>query len=404
MHFLLKTDDRESSKDAVVDVSASDPSYHVCPFASTFVGTIPSPCKTDNCGITVADDSLTKQACVTAIAPRSSAAKLNRNLKDTLRKLRGAFVTHVNGSPVCNTTQVKDATAKAPVKGGEMQLKFGLEAKLISNRLRRAFDECNLLIPPSKTPTPARINPKDESMVPDDDGSACFPIGAKIYKLFGKQECMGKVTTYDAVHRLCEVVHTDGDEEELWHAEIQSHLQPSESYEQRKKHHINRIIAKLAPTELNEDVRSLSFDMDTIRAVASVRCGDAITHQDASDEEIKPWLHTVGSDSTTPEEQAIGRFARRKLKKLANWDEWKAGFTINSINSTSKECLANLSTLRSLNLMLSSHIHNGHALSREMTLEGSDCVVMEVKELLQGFMSLPLLGHHVWKCQFKDCS
>ena len=37
------------------------------------------------------------------------------------------------------------------------------------------------------------------------------------------------------------------------------------------------------------------------------------------------WINTIGSDSTTPEEQALGRFTRRKLKKLANWDDWKAG-------------------------------------------------------------------------------
>ena len=124
---------------------------------------------------------------------------------------------------------------------------------------------------------------------------------------------------------MYKVVYTDGDAEELWHAEIQSHLKPSKSYKQRKKHHLNRIITKLAPTELDEDVHSLTFDMDTIRAIASIRYGDAITHQDASDEEINLWINTIGSDSTTPEEQALGRFTRRKLKKLANWNDWKAG-------------------------------------------------------------------------------
>ena len=108
-------------------------SFHVCPFATAFVGTVPLPCKTDNCGMTTVDDSLTKRACVTAVAPRSSAGKLNKNLKATMRKLQGAFITHVNGSPVCNTTQVKDAVAAALMKGGEIQLKFGLEAKLTFN-------------------------------------------------------------------------------------------------------------------------------------------------------------------------------------------------------------------------------------------------------------------------------
>ena len=121
----------------------------------------------------------------------------------------------MNGSPVCNTTQVKDAVAAALMKGGEIQLKFGLEAKLTSNRPRRAFDECNLLIPPSKSSDSNKTKPKDASMRPDDDGSTRFPTDTKIHKLFGKQECEGTITHCDAVHKLHEVVHTDGDEEEL---------------------------------------------------------------------------------------------------------------------------------------------------------------------------------------------
>ena len=115
--------------------------FYVYPFGSTFVGTIPVPCSNDNCGISFADDSLTKRAYVTAIAPKSSAAKLNRTIRDTLRKLRGSFITHINDSPVFNSSQVKSALSKAQEKGGKIKLKFGLEPKLTTNKLRKAFDE-----------------------------------------------------------------------------------------------------------------------------------------------------------------------------------------------------------------------------------------------------------------------
>ena len=103
----------------------------------------------------------------------------------------------------------------------------------------------------------------------------------------------------------------------MWHAEVQAHLKPTKSAKHRKRKKINLTAAKLAPTELDEDVHTLSFDMDTIRAIASIRFGDAITHQDTSDEEIRLWINTLGSDSITPEEQALGRLTRRKLKSLS---------------------------------------------------------------------------------------
>jgi hypothetical protein len=34
---------------------------------------------------------------------------------------------------------------------------------------------------------------------------------------------------------------------------------------------------------------------------------------------------TLNSDSITAEEQALGHFTRRKLKKLTTWNEWEAG-------------------------------------------------------------------------------
>ena len=36
-------------------------------------------------------------------------------------------------------------------------------------------------------------------------------------------------------------------------------------------------------------------------------------------------IQTLGLDSATPEEQALGRFTCRKLKSLSNWSVWKKG-------------------------------------------------------------------------------
>ena len=42
-------------------------------------------------------------------------------------------------------------------------------------------------------------------------------------------------------------------------------------------------------------------------------------------EMIKVCINTLNSDFMTPEEQALGYFTRKKLKRLSTWDEWLAG-------------------------------------------------------------------------------
>jgi hypothetical protein len=44
-----------------------------------------------------------------------------------------------------------------------------------------------------------------------------------------------------------------------------------------------------------------------------------------SEEAIKIAINTLNSASITAEEQALGHFTRRKLKKLTTWNEWEAG-------------------------------------------------------------------------------
>ena len=40
---------------------------------------------------------------------------------------------------------------------------------------------------------------------------------------------------------------------------------------------------------------------------------------------IKLVINSLGSDAITPEEQALGYYTRKKLKKLSTWDQWLAG-------------------------------------------------------------------------------
>ena len=83
---------------------------------------------------------------------------------------------------------------------------------------------------------------------------------------------------------------------------------------------------KYAPTEADSDKHVPTLSVEDIRAIASIRFTDRDMSEDAIPSEmIKVCINTLNSDFMTPEEQALGYFTRKKLKRLSTWDEWLAG-------------------------------------------------------------------------------
>ena len=206
-----------------------------------------------------------------------------------------------------------------------MKIKFALKPKLTVNKLSEAFDECNLLIPPSLTKKSNLDTAKndDDPLQPDNDGTPRHQIGTTICKCFDNIEHKREIAHCDHHDQPCEISCSDGDREQMRHNEVKSHLHSTTSPWKVKKQHINQIVTKLSPTELDADSHSLELDIATIQAITAVSFGDAAAA--ASDEEIQLCIQTLGSDSATPEEQALGRFTRQKLKSLSNWNVWKKG-------------------------------------------------------------------------------
>ena len=58
-------------------------------------------------------------------------------------------------------------------------------------------------------------------------------------------------------------------------------------------------------------------------------------------EVIKLIINSLGSDAITPEEQALGYYTRKKLKKLSTWDQWLAGEKKQIDQFTTQESLVN---------------------------------------------------------------
>ena len=74
----------------------------------------------------------------------------------------------------------------------------------------------------------------------------------------------------------------------------------------------------LIPTTEN----TAQIDLNVLRAIASLCTGLHIPEHIISDNMICLSINAIGSNTTTPAEEALGTFNRRKLKKLDNWNNW----------------------------------------------------------------------------------
>ena len=73
------------------------------------------------------------------------------------------------------------------------------------------------------------------------------------------------------------------------------------------------------------DNSEASLNIDTLKSIALVRFGEKYDDYNVSHEELVLYINALRSTETTPEEQALGHFTRRKLRTLANWPQWLAG-------------------------------------------------------------------------------
>jgi hypothetical protein len=97
------------------------------------------------------------------------------------------------------------------------------------------------------------------------------------------------------------------------------------------------ITKQLAPIEDDMEISTPSLDIHSLRSITRIRHPeifdnfsldeDAFEQNDITTECIELMINAIQSKSTTPEEQALGFFTRKKLKKLNTWKEWKSGET-----------------------------------------------------------------------------
>ena len=78
---------------------------------------------------------------------------------------------------------------------------------------------------------------------------------------------------------------------------------------------------KSAPIELDYEDHMKTLYLNTVRAVSTLTTGMDCAEEMVPNKMIRMAINTISSDHMTPEEEALGFFTRKRLKKLSTWEE-----------------------------------------------------------------------------------
>ena len=85
-------------------------------------------------------------------------------------------------------------------------------------------------------------------------------------------------------------------------------------------------IAQMSIDDYDETHNIPSITISDLQYIASIRYPELdFSEESIPTEVIEVAINAIRSDAIIPEEQALGRFTRYKLKKLSTWDDWQAG-------------------------------------------------------------------------------
>ena len=129
-------------------------------------------------------------------------------------------------------------------------------------------------------------------------------------------------------------MYEDEDVEDLYHNEVKEYskgwtLPKHKRWRRKRNRLVTNHLNNFAPTEREcNDCEGYmaTLSLEDIRNIAAIRNEDLDLSDEAlPDELIRVCINTLSSSKMTPEEEALGYFTRRKLKKLSTWNEWEAG-------------------------------------------------------------------------------
>ena len=276
-------------------------------------------------------DELYKRVYVSDVANKSCAASIYKSKKGFRNNLKGAFLTHVNNTPVFSKVDaIKQLKILQDQGVLEFSITFAPERPISGKKLKLAIDDYHHFTPgTTKKIKSNHIDEPSDDLLAVDDGTARFHVGTIVYKVFGKIEFKGSVVGYDPVNKLYHIVYDDDDTEEYYHNEVRDQqarsLKKSKLWKKPKSIKVHHLNSKYAPHESDYIEHVMTLTVENIRSIASLRYNCDFSPELVPIEMIQIAINTLQSDSITPEEAAIGHFTRKKLRKLSTWNEWKQG-------------------------------------------------------------------------------
>jgi hypothetical protein len=191
-HILRSTDKNECPTVDPDPIAHTDLESYVYPIAEKeiVIATIPDNNTDPTFGFQLGTDELYHRVYVKEIAAKSCASNIFNNLKASRKRLRGVFITHLNGSPVFSEADVILQLQSIQDQGvKEFSITFALEKKISGKKLKQAMDNYHRFSPG----TTKKIKSRPSSEPPDDmdtvdDGSTRYHVGTTVYKTFSDEE------------------------------------------------------------------------------------------------------------------------------------------------------------------------------------------------------------------------
>jgi hypothetical protein len=289
VQHLQRTDDGQPYPSEQSAVDATNFTFFITPFATLLHRSLtPSPTSDDpTYGLILADDDLLRRTYVSDVQPKSPAASIYSTLRSTRNKIRGAYIMEINNDRVFTTAQALAALKSLHDQGvtDDIPITFAPESKLTAKGVRRAANEYGLFAPTTKWDD---TNTLEDPPFLDREATINVIKATKLHYTNVQQRNIAHIASTGNLH-----------------AKIQS---------------------QLAPTEDNMDTTVPSIDIHSLRAITKLRNPDlSFEENDITNEMISLFLNAIQSKATTPQEQALGHFTRRKLKQMPTWSEWEQG-------------------------------------------------------------------------------
>jgi hypothetical protein len=211
-------------------ISNTDLEFYVYPSAEKeiVIAAIPDNNIDPTYGFQLGTDELYNRVYVKEIAAKSYASNIYNNLKASRKRLRGVFITHLNGNPVVSEADAILQLQSLQDQGlKEFFITFAPERKISGKKLKQAMDNYHHFSPSTTKKIKSNsIGESPDNLDTVDDGSTRYHVGTTVYKTFSDEEFKDKVTGYDSATKLYHILYEDEDTEDYYHNEVRDQQKP----------------------------------------------------------------------------------------------------------------------------------------------------------------------------------